>query len=308
MNQNAITVSCSENFYRGLTEHLQIYRVYNSPTHRIEKFGDRLITSIFEPSIPTKSIHVMLAELDIEIFIYRMMYNRGSDPHSEQQLIKDKNFKDINPPPLWKAGENGINYIFKSDQGKSYGLFIDQRENRKRVQDMASGKKVLNLFSYTGGFGLAAVKGNCIRVENIDTSQKTLDWLQENVRENDFNNSICSSKKIDSIDYLNYCQRTEIKFDLVILDPPSFSRGKSKVFKLDKSWNTILDSISNILNPDGTILFSCNLEKWSQNQFEKEMTSWSAKRFKIIDFPKPTWDSMQPPQTMKSVFFNCKLT
>jgi 23S rRNA (cytosine1962-C5)-methyltransferase len=212
----------------------------------------------------------------------RRMKNRGQDPHSES-LILSEDFTS------WSAKEHGVRYLLKCNQGLSPGLFLDQRANRKWLLENAKGKSLLNLFSYTGGFGLVASKGGAQKVVNIDTSKATLAWAKENA---ECNSLTMDYVAMDAREFLKMSRRKEKLFDYIVCDPPSFARSKKGVWKVEKDLPDLLRLLTPVLAPDGTALLSSNFEGWSYKRFRKtvenslpEDYTFKAKRSGLTDFP-----------------------
>ena len=128
------------------------------------------------------------------------------------------------------AREEGLAYVIRPGEGLSTGLFPDMREGRARVRAWAAGRRVLNTFAYTCGFGVAAAAGGAARVLNLDLSKSVLEWGQANYRANGFEPDPHDFVFGDVFDWLVRLAKRGDRFDLVILDPPGFSRTKSRAF------------------------------------------------------------------------------
>ncbi len=270
------------------------YRIAHQedPLLRIDRFGEQnwvydyrgnntchLIKSLYQfvPGIPTW---------------IREMKNRGSQPN-ESQLTSL-----FAPQTHWHAKENGLNFELRADQGMSPGLFLDQRENRQWVKLNSLGKRVLNLFSYTCGFSLCAAAGGANEVVSVDVSQSFLDWGRTN-----FALNALEPKNYEfwSADYLEFLKRTAKigrQFDLIICDPPSFGRSKRGVFKIDQDIGTLVKLILPLLAHDGILLLSTNYEKWTQAQFESEVSkNLERNSFKQLQAPLPGLDFLESAMT-----------
>ena len=211
---------------------------------------------------------------------------------------------DSKPPPQWLGLENSLGYQFRSEQGQSPGLFLDQRANRRWVQANSRGKAVLNLFCYTGGFSVAAAAGGAGKIVNVDTNLRFLNWAKENFAANSLGLETVEFRQMDSRRYLEWAHKKGLRFDLIICDPPSFSRNDNGVFQLEKEWPALLHLCSEVLQPNGCLLFSCNLEGWSDEKFKTQIQEWAkSKRLRLQPLPLPDWDFELPgePRQMKSV-------
>ncbi|MCI6186310.1 MAG: class I SAM-dependent methyltransferase [Spirochaetia bacterium] len=169
------------------------------------------------------------------------------------------------------------------------GLFFDHRPLRTIIRDTSSKKRVLNLFCYTGSFSVYAAQGNAAYVESVDLSNTYLDWAKQNMQNNGFSDkqkyvftrSDCmiflqqkavAQKKILAATKQNTQIPDEIKknaqtYDIIILDPPTFSNSKntSNVLDINKDWPQLVKDSLNILNPNGVLYFSTNSERLKFN-------------------------------------------
>ncbi len=118
--------------------------------------------------------------------------------------------------------ENDSLYLPNWEEGQKTGFFLDQRENRELVRQLAQGKTVLNAFGYTGGFSIAALKGNASRAVTVDTSKKALAMAEANLELNGYSKEENPCIVADMKDYVKDLR--EGAFDLIILDPPAFAK------------------------------------------------------------------------------------
>ena len=116
------------------------------------------------------------------------------------------------------------------------------------------------MFSYTCGFSVAAALGGATQVTSIDTNKNVLNWGRKNFELNQLDPAKYSFLLRDSLDFLESSLKKQIKYDLIICDPPSFSRGEKGVFKIETSLETLLRNCLNCLNENGDLLFSTNFE------------------------------------------------
>ena len=172
-------------------------------------------------------------------------------------------------PNRWTAQENKIVFQLRSDVGQSFGLFLDQRLQRHWVFENSTGKSVLNLFSYTCGFSVAAALGKASEVVSVDTSKAVLSWGKDNF---ELNSILSQNYKFlcrDSLAYLEQCLNKNIKFDLIICDPPSFSRGEKGVFKIETSLEILIKNCLRCLTENGQLLFSTNFEGFTRDDIRR---------------------------------------
>lgn len=191
--------------------------------------------------------------------IVRQMINRGKDSIQQQRLVLNPE-PTLNAKNCWQFQEGDLKFLAKSDSGQSLGLFLDQRLQRTWVNNHSEQKSVLNLFSYTCAFSVAAAVGKAVQVTSVDTNKNFLNWGKENFALN----------SIDAQKFLFFCRdsQTFIKqslqkgqsYDIIVCDPPSFSRSELGVFKIEEQIVDLITSCLKILKPGGKLLFSTNSE------------------------------------------------
>jgi 23S rRNA (cytosine1962-C5)-methyltransferase len=175
--------------------------------------------------------------------------------------------------PVWVEGqrvmepfevtENGMRFWIDFSAGYSQGIFLDQRENRAEVRRRADGKRVLNCFAYTCGFGVAAALGGAETV-NIDLSKRYLEWGRRNYELNGIAAAGHEFIYGDALNWMERFARKGRKFDLVILDPPTFSRDKEgRVFTIEEGLAGLVRSAVGVLAERGAMFCSTNQRRMS---------------------------------------------
>ena len=141
------------------------------------------------------------------------------------------------------------------------GLFLDHRPMRRYVHDHAAGKDVLNLFCYTGSVSVQAALGGARRTVSVDLSSTYLSWAQRNLALNELN---LSSNELVEMDCLRYLQKCRQDFDLIFLDPPTFSNSKStdNVLDIQRDHGELIELCMQRLRPQGLLIFSTNMRKF----------------------------------------------
>lgn len=162
------------------------------------------------------------------------------------------------------AVENGLKFYIDWLKGQKTGFFVDQRDNRSLVEHYAKGRKVLNMFCYTGGFSVYALRGGAQMVHSVDSSQKAVDLVNANVELN-FPGDV--RHKAFAEDAFKYLEQMDESYDLVILDPPAFAKHRDAVRHAIKGY-TKLNARAMEKMPQGSILFtfSCS-QAISKEQF-----------------------------------------
>lgn len=148
------------------------------------------------------------------------------------------------------------------------GLFLDHRLTRRMVREQAMGKSVLNLFAYTGSFSVAASVGRATRVTTLDLSNTYLRWAQRNLEQNDCDSEIQEIVRDDASGFLRSAARRGDEWDLIILDPPSFSNSKrmSGAFDVQRDHVALIDMALKVTAEGGVILFSTNRRGFQLDQ------------------------------------------
>ncbi|WP_045406681.1 class I SAM-dependent methyltransferase [Vibrio jasicida] len=165
------------------------------------------------------------------------------------------------PPKSVVIEENGVKISVDIVGGHKTGFYLDQRDSRQQAMKYVKDKEVLNCFSYTGGFGLYALKGGAKRVINADVSQPALDTAKFNAELNEFD---VSKKRAvflnaDVFKLLREYRDQGTKFDVVIMDPPKFAESKAQLNGACRGYKDINMLAMQILNPGGTLLtYSCS--------------------------------------------------
>lgn len=179
-------------------------------------------------------------------------------------LISDYQF----PAPLGEGQEgadefwsieNGLSFRIDWLRGQKTGFFIDQRENRALVERYAHGKDVLNMFCYTGGFSLYALRGGAKTVDSVDVSQKAIDLVNINVAKNFPKAKNHTAVAADAFEYLSAQKSAGKTYDLIILDPPAFAKHRDAVKNALRGYQRINAKAIEMIRPGGILFtFSCS--------------------------------------------------
>jgi len=160
------------------------------------------------------------------------------------------------------VGENGLRFYVNLSDYLDTGLFLDHRITRGMVREKAAGKRVLNLFAYTGSFSVYAAAGGALSTTTIDLSNTYLEWAQRNFELNGFSGPAHRFLREDVTQWLRL-PSGEV-YDLVILDPPAFSNSKrmQNVLDVQRDHAGLIQGALKRMSPGGTLLFSTNLRSF----------------------------------------------
>lgn len=190
------------------------------------------------------------------------------------------------PEPLLVT-ENGVQFATYLNEGLMTGIFLDQKEVRGRLVDgFAVGKTVLNMFSYTGAFSVAAAMGGAVATTSVDLAKRSLPKTTYQFEVNHLNLAPQKIIVMDVFDYFKYASRKGLSYDMIILDPPSFARNKKKVFSVAKNYGELVKDSIDILTDKGTLIASTNAANLSLAKYQKMViTALQEKnvRYKITD-------------------------
>ncbi|WP_411823675.1 class I SAM-dependent methyltransferase [Leptospira sp. 'Mane'] len=212
---------------------------------------------------------------DENLFLKRRKKQKGKDQYEKLSDVSKE---------IW-IEENGIQFLINLSDYLDTGLFLDHRITRKMVGEKVQGKSVLNLFCYTGSFTAYAAAGGASSTVSIDLSKTYIEWAAKNLTKNGYNLRNHELLCTDVIKWIRDESKnpSRKKYDLIVLDPPTFSNSK----KMSEEWdvqenhrNLLLTLLTKFLTETGEIWFSTNFRKFDLSIPEEE---WSKRDFKCID-------------------------
>ena len=164
--------------------------------------------------------------------------------------------------------EHGRRFWVNLEKYLDTGLFLDHRNTRQRVGEMAAGKRFLNLFAYTGSFSVYAATGGAAASETVDLSNTYLDWARRNFELNGIDEARHQIVRADVFQYLQAAAQAGKTFDLIVMDPPSFSNSKKMLDILDiqRDHMRLIDGAMALLASDGLLFFSNNLRSFALDE------------------------------------------
>jgi 23S rRNA (cytosine1962-C5)-methyltransferase len=247
----------------------------------VEELGDYLLSQSETPLTPQQQ-----GELDwfAKEFASRGVYHKILSRHVRRADVADASPQLVfgeAAPERFEILENGVRYEMSFAEGYSIGLFLDQRDNRRRLltghiaadfalskSEMGNGKwEILNCFAYTCGFSVCAARAGA-RVTSLDLSKKYLAWGKRNFALNGLDPAMHDFIHGDTFDWLRRLAKKGRAFDVVVLDPPTFSQSKEHgAFRAEKDYRKLVAATLPVLKSGGVLLASTNAAGWPPEDF-----------------------------------------
>lgn len=187
----------------------------------------------------------------------------GSDPDirtKEGLRTTNETIVGIDPPDYISISEFGRRFKVDIRHGQKSGIYLDQKFNHQGILRYAANRHVLDVFSYTGGFGVAAIEAGCSSLTCIDISEEALGLLEANIQLNHFEKALVEVIRGNAFAVMRSLLSAGARFDMIVLDPPAFCKSRSAVVRACRGYKDINRLAMNLLTPDG-ILVTCSCSK-----------------------------------------------
>ncbi len=253
------------------------YRLINRsgdgfPDLAVDRYGAVLVAHVYSQGVkvapPQAALQALADRVGAEaVYIkYRPVQGNVLDEPARRSLTP---IEPLIGPAVERVDviENESHFIIRPAEGLNPGLFLDMREVREFVRAKAASKTVLNCFAYTCAFGVAALRGGAARVLNLDISRHYLEWGRANADLNGFANVPTDFVKGDVFDWLKRFGRRGQKFDMVILDPPSYSSTHETRFAVERDTTRLVAAAAQVVQPGGYLIACTNFEQLPQQGF-----------------------------------------
>ena len=223
----------------------------------LEQYNQHFLAQVFDPRWLNQSEFLrdfLKQNFKVDYFIIKdRSKSAGSNPEAiaTDVLIENKNSVTV-------VKENNLLFEVNLNDGLNTGLFLDMRTNRLSVGQKCRNQRVLNCFSYTCSFGVYAKAHGAKEVVNLDISKKILQKGARNYALNALPVTEGEFLKADVQQYLERAVKKDNQFDIIIIDPPSFSRAEGKVFNIEKTLPTLLTNALKVLKAGGMLFLSSN--------------------------------------------------
>lgn len=182
-------------------------------------------------------------------------------------------------PDFFTVLENGVLYQVFMNDGLMTGIFLDQHEVRGSLVDgLAMGKSLLNMFSYTAAFSVAAAMGGASQTTSVDLAKRSRELSQAHFQANGLSTDAHRFIVMDVFEYFKYAKRKGLTYDVIVLDPPSFARNKKQTFSVAKDYHKLISQSLEILNQGGIIIASTNAANVSRQKFTEQIDKGFAGR------------------------------
>lgn len=222
----------------------------------VDRYADYLVLQILTAGME-RWRDMIIAILEKEL-APKGIFEKGDSESREWEGLEKRigRLAGEEPPDFVEIQENGLQFIVDIHRGQKTGFFLDQRANRRIVGSLATGKRVLNCFSYTGGFSVYAAKGGATQTVSVDSSEPALNTARVNFEKNGLKLEDHSFEEADVFEYL---RQTRQEFDMIILDPPAFCQNKNQIQQAARGYKDINLFAFKRLAPGGLLFtFSCS--------------------------------------------------
>jgi 23S rRNA (cytosine1962-C5)-methyltransferase len=211
------------------------------------------------------------------------------------------------PPDGLEIEEDGARFLVDILNGQKTGFFLDQRLNRGQVRELSGGKRVLNTFSYTGGFSIAAALGGATEVVSVDISPEAIALGEKNAALNGVQDR-CTWIAANAFDYLRQLEKANAKYDVVILDPPAFTKNKDSIPGAIRGYKDINLRAMRLLSPGGILVTSSCSHHISPAMFTSIVADAAAdtrKRVRMLELRGPSPDHPVLPAAPETNYLKC---
>ncbi len=241
----------------------------------VDLYGDYAVFSWYNSYV--YQIRKVISEAFRQVFpevlgVYEKIRFKGLDYESAHIYGQEA-------PEFFTVLENGVLYQVFMNDGLMTGIFLDQHEVRGSLVDgLAMGKSLLNMFSYTAAFSVAAAMGGASQTTSVDLAKRSRELSQAHFQANGISTDDHRFIIMDVFEYFKYAKRKGLTYDVIVLDPPSFARNKKQTFSVAKDYHKLISQSLEILNPGGLIIASTNAANVSRQKFTEQIDKGFAGR------------------------------
>lgn len=272
------------------------YRVVNAegdglPGLTVDRYGEFLMVQLYcngwRPHLK------LVAQLLQELLVPQGIYEKAR-PQKTRELEAVTDTKAYGrlllgtaAPQQLEVRENGLNFLVSLERGLNTGLFLDQRRNRRDLMGRVKDKRVLNLFAYSGAFSVAAAAAGARLVTSVDVSPSSTEWARANFGANRLNPKRHEFITGDCLAVLTDLVGAEKRYDVILMDPPSFSTTSKSRFTTRGGTSDLVGAALPLLTPGGLLIASSNHQKLDLADYLKELRRGALKsgsELRVISF------------------------
>ena len=273
----------------------------------VDKYGDVLVLQSL--SLGIERVKDMIADLLMEIVQPIGIWERSDVPVRRLEgMEQTTGLLRGEVPDLVEMRENGILFGVDVKNGQKTGFFLDQKENRAAIAPLCPGAKVLDCFCHNGSFSLHAAKFGAASVLGVDISEEALEVARENARRNGLTNVTFEAH--NCFDHLRELTDAGEKFDLVILDPPAFTKNKAAVQSALRGYKEINLRGLRLVRPGG-FLVTCSCSQHVLTEMFQDIVNQAArdakKRVRLVEYRTQGHDHPILPQSIETKYLKCMI-
>ena len=247
----------------------------------VDLYGDYAVFSWYNSYV--YQIRKVISEAFRQVFpevlgVYEKIRFKGLDYESAHVYGQEA-------PDFFTVLENGVLYQVFMNDGLMTGIFLDQHEVRGSLVDgLAMGKSLLNMFSYTAAFSVAAAMGGASQTTSVDLAKRSRELSEAHFQANGISTDDHRFVVMDVFEYFKYAKRKGLTYDVIVLDPPSFARNKKQTFSVAKDYHKLISQSLEILNPEGIIIASTNAANVSRQKFTEQIDKgFAGRNYQILN-------------------------
>ena len=217
----------------------------------VDRYADVLVVEIANSGLDQmKDLVTSVLEREVRP---RLVYFKNDLPARKLEHLPTDPQSVGEGEPITEVLENGLRFVVDAREGQKTGFFLDQRENRALARTLAHGKSVINLFSYTGAFGVYASAGGATSVENVDVSETAIGFARRN---HDLNGTSAAFTVADAFQFV---RKRRDPVDFLICDPPAFAKSRAEVERAARGYKDVNLFAMRLVKPGGLMMtFSCS--------------------------------------------------
>jgi 23S rRNA (cytosine1962-C5)-methyltransferase len=260
-----------------LPRNTTVYRIINSegdllPGLIVDKYGDYLTIQLLTAGM--EKVRGDIIGILQDMFSPQGIYDRSDPGARAEEGMPDSTgpIMGVSFPDRIEILENGVRFLVDVKRGQKTGFYLDQRDNRSLIMGLTQGKKVLNCFSYTGGFAVYASLGGAVEVTSVEASEGALEMFKENLT---LNGIPLERHRLVKGDVFQFLRKDRGEYDIIILDPPAFAKRKGMVQGAIRGYKDI-NLYAMVRAKRGGLILSCSCSQHIDKGLFQKILSYAA--------------------------------